>query len=381
MKRFLNISILAVALVSLCGCEQNENLGNEDINISIPKDGYIYFDTEVNSRGVLIYDYLRENFSVLGYRYATSWSSEGSLASQNSMINTSTTMGIFGTEGAPGVQLVKWGNSAHSYEPVKPWDNSLTYSFFAWYPSDIPSSGSNYIGQPYITYTLDTQDPANHKDVMTACVIDTKSTATKTVSFNMQHRLSAIDIIARSYVNAEAIDAEEAVKVKINSVSIELGNILYDGATIPLNTEDEANVLQGTSSEGWNKTLNFSSLVTGVTMDYYSDASKVALLTEVAKKTMILIPQAKALTCKVNVNYDIVNEEGNAISYNVENGDGTTTTQYYTGIESSSTVSIKELKEGTYYNLLLNFTKSGITVQVLKAEAWEEKDDVEHDFE
>lgn len=372
MKRLRDIAIIAVGLVSLCSCEHDETVENGNIDINVPKDGYIFFDTEVNSRGTLIYNYLQDDFSVLGYRYLNVWRSEEEQAKQTKTFEhngAEITMGVFGN--TPQAQVVAWDNSTntHSYSPLKEWDKDLTYSFYAWYPSNLPSSGISHEGNPYITYTIDKTDPTKHVDVMTACVIDTKSSSSKSVSFEMQHRLSAIDVIARSYVNAATLklDAGLSANIKINSVGIKFENLLYDGATIPLNTEDESEVLQGTSTEGWSKTLTFAPLIENVTMNYYESDDDVALLTKDVNKTMLYVPQTEAITCTVEVSYDIVDGNGSTI-------------EGYNDITSSSTVTIKELREGTYYNLLLNFTKSGITVQVLEAEAWEDKN-VKHEFE
>ena len=370
MRRFNYIAILTIALVSLCGCEHDTNLENEDININIPTDGYIFFDTEVNSRGVLIENYLQDNFKVLGYRYLNAWSSEEAQAKQTKEFshNGSTiTMGVFGN--TPQEQLVEWKDNVHTYSPMKEWDKDLTYSFFAWYPSNIPSSGISHEGNPYVTYTLDLTDPANHIDVMTACVIDTKSSSSKSVSFNMQHRLSALDIIARSYVNADALNmnAGETAKVKINSVGIDFSNLLYDGATIPLNTRDNSETLKGTNTNNSDKSVSFSPIIGNVTMNYYENDEDIAYLTNDAGKTMLFIPQAESLTCAVNVSYDIVDGNGNVI-------------QGYDDITSTTNISIKELKEGTYYYMLLNFTKSGVTVVVQEADEWKDKD-VKHEFE
>ena len=54
--------------------------------------------------------------------------------------------------------------------------------------------------------------------------------------------------------------------------------------------------------------------------------------------------------------------------------------QGYDDITSTTNISIKELKEGTYYYMLLNFTKSGVTVVVQEADEWKDKD-VKHEFE
>ena len=102
-------------------------------------------------------------------------------------------------------------------------------------------------------------------------------------------------------------------------------------------------------------------------MNYYENDEDIAYLTNDAGKTMLFIPQAESLTCAVNVSYDIVDGNGNVI-------------QGYDDITSTTNISIKELKEGTYYYMLLNFTKSGVTVVVQEADEWKDKD-VKHEFE
>ena len=366
--------ILAVVLVALCGCEQDTMIEIEENETIVPSNGYIFFDTEKITRGVAVQNYLQDDFHVLGYKYQGEWSLVKPQASQN-------TYGVFDNK----PQLVAWdeNSGSHSYTPMKEWDIASTYSFFAWYPKDkCTCSGVAYEGNPYIIYTLDKTDPTKQVDVLTACVIDRKvnlsDASSKSVSFMMKHRVSALDVIARSYVNATTLGLgdERTAQVKINAVNLAFSNLLYDKVKIPLNTNDANEQLEG-SNTGSGTTLTFNAIAGNRLVNYYNNSNDVANLTYEQEKTMFLIPQAEELSCTLTVNYDIVNENGISIWDEVY---ATTPDDEKPNKVQTSNVSIRELVEGRYYYLLINVTKSGISVVVLEAEAWDDQN-VEHEFE
>lgn len=372
MNRLRNILVLAVALVAFWGCKNDTQLVNEEETTSSPKNGYIFFDTAIESRGALVFDdYLTKDFNVIGYKSNEKWETVKVQATQNSI-------GVFQTK----PQLVTYSNNAHSYTNPKQWENYY-YAFFAWYPIDIYYSGDSHIGNPYITYTLDRTNSTNHKDVMTACYTDIKPGpgVSKTVTFEMRHRLSALDIIARSYVNNTTLGiSDDAIdtKVLIKDVDIQLENLIYDKATIPLNTLDDNEKIIG-ENESSKTNGSFGDFAVGQTISYYQSSENDVNVTGDNDKTMILIPQEDNVICTVTVTYDIVdvNNENSSIWDSVYKD---TPQEDIPDKRQEISTTIKSLNEGTYYRLMLNFTKSGITLVVLEANDWEDEY-IEHEFD
>ena len=53
----------------MTACEQDETVESP----LVPTEGYIYFNTEVSSRGELITEMTGMNFGVMGYEYSGDW--------------------------------------------------------------------------------------------------------------------------------------------------------------------------------------------------------------------------------------------------------------------------------------------------------------------
>lgn len=374
MRKFKYILLILVSV--LCGCNERiipvtHETGN----------GYIFFDTERITRGVPVEDYLQDHFNVIGYEYTGDW------ATVRPQITQQTPYKVFET--LP--QVVTYSNSIHKYEPAKEWDESSTYSFFAWYPTSCrlcsPTGADYNEGEPYIKYTLDS-DPSEHIDLLTASVIDRRvnlqDASSKSVTLTMKHRLSALDIVARSYVNAASfnITGVTTAKVKITDIDITLGNaekkLLYDGAIIPLNTNDRGLSTLGTTSNGYTGAVTYNNIASNALIEFYSSSSNLASLTSDAGKTMFLIPQDEQIYANIELTYDIVNEDGttiwDAVYESIPVGDRPAKTQ-------TQNVTIKKLQEGMRYYILINVTKSGVSVVVLDADAWEDIPPIEYEFE
>ena len=398
MKRFKNIYTIAFAMLALFGCEHDSDLENGEIDVPIQEKDYIFFDTEVNSRGALIYgEDFEYNFNVLGYKYPkglqNGWYQVETQASQSN-----STYKVF--DNVP--QTVTYNSDGtHTYTPAKEWEKK-DYSFFAWYPdvdgTTLTWSGVTAEKTPFLTYKLDRTSTANHKDVMTACVIDHNSSISKSVFFTMQHRLSAIDIVARSYVNAAALgeNIDATARIKIKSVTVDLKNLLYDTAKIPLNTEnDERNTytLKGSNTPETATTASYSILGTStnddVTLVYEGDEAATANLSLGTNSTMILIPQADYkneegaeikgnLECTISIEYDIENEGGNSIWDTVYAG---MNEEEIPSKTPSQLVKLNALNEGIRYEIELTFTKSGVAISVMEPDGWNKLDNIQHEFE
>lgn len=372
MNRFKYIFI-AIVCSALCACEHvvtYEEGKENNTDIYIPPYGYIFFDTELSTRGVPIENALTDNFYVLGYKYMGDWATIKPQVSQNAY-------GLFTDK----PQLVMYEKGMHTYTNTKPWSVDSTYSFYAWYPANndiISWCGAGHIGNPYIVYKFrDISDPKTHVDVMTASVVNHKMdpsiVASKSVSLNMAHRLSSLDILARSYVNAAALGyTGSEARVQIESLTLKMDGLLYNTVTIPLHPEDQ--MVPGNDRNSTSVTFkNFISSAKVIV--YNNNSDNIAQITKNDTTTMFLIPQEQEITCTVTVKYDIVNENGVSVWDKVYKDPANTPSKTQT-----QEVKIKRLQERYPYYLLLNFTKAGLNLILLEAESWED-DNVHHEFE
>lgn len=398
MKRFCQIWILAFAVVALCGCNYGQGFEDGDdsaVHIPLyPQSGdYIFFDAGLSSRATLLEGTLKENFSVLGYCNTADWETTKVQASQEKY-------GVF--DQSP--LTVYYSNNTYEYDntdnklntegnTLAQWDSHKIYSFFAWYPSTLKPNGgkTSYEGEPYIDYTWDSN---NMVDVMTACNIDTNKEGSKTgVYLNMKHRLAALDVWARSQIDAkglkEMLSSSEneddknlaknisdyaTITVKVTDLSLTIDGVLYDKAKIYLNTNDTS--LKTEPSAGDLTTeYTFSSLI-GSTEPvlglFHSDADLKTLCAK--DKKMLFIPQNGPVKIQLNVSYEIwygagdtdfISETASTLDLNVD-------------------VGFDNLEERLYHYLVLTFTKSGLFVESSRSSTWDEvegKTDVDHTFD
>ena len=360
MGRLFKYSLAAIAIIFAAGCSQKEILGGEEIVIETPEYGYIFFDTEISNRtkGALINPDgpddipLEKNFGVIGYTYvANEWTTAEVQAKPN----------VFSTHNL----LVEWDENTgtHNYvntnaEPFVPWLGKQKYAFFAYYPynnSNVVTSAANFEGNPYIDFTLPSRsDVSNHIDVLTAQVIDTDY-STRTVSFRMQHKLTALDIIANNLYT-------EGERVVIKNLTVELDNLLYDNVRIPLNGRDEPELVYYAGMAA-SKTANYPLLSNaGISVDENNKN-----ITAPNDKTIIIIPQNQ----KINgTDYTV---KGNVIvGYSVDGVDkGTNTIPFSIN---------RDLLSGHRYYILLNFSKGDINIVIIESDMWGDKE-INYEFE
>ena len=403
MNRFSYILLLTSALVSFafCSCNKDTEFDGEEnptVEIPIPAEGYIYFASGMpKTRGQEIKPGpLTHNFSVLGYRYPSSWAAIRPQAKQNLRISYTDNngkvvseqdkdkdnhVGVFGinhasspnyTNAKPGTQEIQYNNGVHEYTPLQSWQKNLSYAFFAWYPSTLIANGGNadYIGNPYITYTLpdgvDKEARKSMPDVLTACHIDYTKRDGMTVTFKMNHRLAALDIQAQSLITAKALketyndvfgdvadDAE--VTVDVTSLSMTL-NSIYTTAKIPLNDKDADENIEATNAD--TKTYTGFTGTTGL-----RNNEIISLVGN--DELLILIPQTTSITASLKVEYTIhCHGKSKKLS-----------------VDATNPISIAALESGVYHYLLITFTKTGLFVKADKSTSWEREVDVEHSFE
>ncbi|MBO5882134.1 MAG: fimbrillin family protein, partial [Alistipes sp.] len=225
MKRANYIFLLVVML--LCGCSKSGITPDEQI--VVPTKPYIYLDAGVSTRASLVEGTtLRRNFSVYGYTYDfnNKWSTYRVTAKPNVFDNVP--------------QNVTHSSGSYKYDPIKEWQGGK-YTFFAYYPSSLNSSGANVEGTPYITYAPDFNDTAEHRDIMTAMFEDTSLSSSPYVYFDFYHRLSAVDVVAMNFYEYSYDDPDsentvitEKITIDIVDLALSFENVQYKEAKIYL---------------------------------------------------------------------------------------------------------------------------------------------------
>lgn len=394
MKNFSKIFVFIFMFVIFCGCEQKsvggETNGGED-DIFVPSESYIYFNVNPLSRGALIPSgAFLGNFNVLGYNYQGRWEAAVTTASQITPVKDGV-MGVFYSSNISdkkGVQLVTYNGTDKKHEYTyegsdksdvgnqKEWDGALRYSFFAWHPAteDLVVNGGNvnYFGEPYISYSIEDRTRAQMLDVITACKIDVTKFNGSSVNFNMEHRLSALDILANNIITMkslkeahpeidfakEGISDNAQVTVKnITNLALKLDRI-KKSVRIPLNT-NSATTVQITEGELTNVIYNDFNC-TDVSIPYYSTSDDMKTL--MGEDKLILIPQTENIEASVVISYDVVcTDGGNTYSIHYDRGNLET---------NKLETTIKGLEEKHYHYLELTFTATGVFLQANVNETW-----------
>ena len=389
MKVFNNIFAVVWASLAFVGCQQGVPVGgNEgDINIPIvPAGGYITFETDMVSRGALIEGTLAQNFDVLGYKYTGDWDVVKVMAAQN----------VFDKK----PQTVVYKDNYHTYNSIKGWELSSKYAFFAYSPSKsdsdklkngtgITTISEGYEGDPYVDYTIGYSN-GNHSavdlvDVVTGCVVNTDGLNSKSVTLSMKHRLAAIDISARNFVDKSQYgNGVNSVNVLIKNLSITFNDIRYNTVRIPLNTLVSEELILGAEQKISKSYGILGTNYTTITPTINSDGEGGEQMVLSSGKSMILIPQNKKET--------VFNDgTANSITRNVSlTGTLKFTYQYVSGDDNITLQEDKEktqdfyidkdLKQGRRYFVQINFSNSGVTIAIIESEEWDDKN-IYHDFE
>ena len=366
MKRLFNIFMTCVAVAALAGC-------NDNAISPAPQSSYIFFDSQVDTKGELVSDMQEKDFGVTAYKYKGYWET------------------VSGGQMKPNVfhcQRVLWNETSHEYDasdsplnpggtPLVPWEgNGLLYTFFAYYPYDkVTASGLDVDGEPYVDYHLDHSDR----------VEDVDNSHSNSVGLTMKHRLSAIDVHVYNYIN----DVNgKAVTVKVTELSVTYDNLLYSDVSLWMDPEykPDGSVLDPgvrTLTKAGSPSATFS-ILSGA--DAVSVPNEGRLnVTGGNGKTMIVIPQKKTdgsyLKGKVSFKFSFHDDEGRSVAVPLINDSGDGTVDVTSGERNDVPFDMqKDILEGQKYYIQLIFMNGLITLNAVSDTYWEDKN-IDIEFE
>ena len=359
MKR-VNYIFLLVAVL-LCGCSKSGI--TPDDQIIVPTKPYIYLDAGVSTRASLVPGTtLDKNFSVLGYTYDfnNKWSTYRVTAKPNVFDNVP--------------QYVTYSNGNYTYSPVKEWQGGK-YTFFAFYPQTVTSSGANVEGTPYIVYAPDFNDAGSHIDIMTAMFEDTSLSSSPYVYFDFYHRLSAVDVVAMNFYehsyddpnNANSVITEK-ITIDIVDLELEFENVQYQKAKIYLDRRIASECTPAVAGTKPRYHIISPNSGSGIYINYNEDAT-LRPITAQNNSSMIFIPQENTdLEVTTTVKYKKRRPNGEFIS---EGGSDVFTQTIETPFK-------QPLKEGSRYYLQMTFTSSAVSISIITSDEW---DDIKVDYE
>ena len=420
MRRFIHIFTAVTFLFTFACCEGELDYDKDDApnseEIILPAGNYISFHADVNSRASLqTSQYITEPFGVYGYQYdfSNTWDAQRVLATPNVFWNldgsderlplkVSCDNGIYNyaAQGADGETMdtntnqVNWTSNRYAFWAYYPYDNSSNFSV-----SSMTSEGA-----PYVTYTVDRTTTENMYDVMTGGISQiTAANSGNTVSFTMYHRLSAVDVsISNVYEHeyvVEGVNHIEDVDIFITDLKLTFNNLKYNQAKIFLEQNKNIPALNTVLTTADNKRATYQ-LIGGANPDIKTSATITPTttvktnLTADNDATMTFIPQETTdLSVRVTGSYKMigkttekqieklkVNEEGEPLD---SNGNVTTDPNEYVYEKEFSidkeTDFNQALVEGTRYYIVLNFTSEAVSINIITAEAWDDKT-VDYEF-
>ena len=347
------------------GCNKVAPVPEEE-QIVVPTKPYIYLDAGISTRASLVDGtVLGKDFCVYGFTYDfnNKWSTYRVTAKPN----------VFGN--VP--QDVTYSSGNYKYDPVKEWAGGK-YTFFAFYPQTVTASEAGVEGTPYVTYALDFNDTANHRDIMTAMFEDTSLSSSPYVYFDFYHRLSAVDVVAMNFYehsyddpNAENTVITEKITIEIVDLALQFKNVQYKDAKIYLDRRIPS-VCTAVDS-GTNPQYQVISNNSGksVYIDYNEDATLRPITNRAdMNSSMLFIPQE-------NTELEVTT----AVSFKKRRPNG----EYLTDdkghdvfTQTIETPFNQPLKEGSRYYLQITFTSSAVSICIITSDEW---DDIKVDYE
>lgn len=421
MKRFIHIFTVVTFLFTFASCEGELDYDKDDDapnseEIILPAGNYISFHADVNSRASLqTSQYITEPFGVYGYQYDfnNTWNAQRVLATPNVFwnLNGSTKLPLKVSYNNGVYNYTADGADGETMDTNKQvsW-TSNRYAFWAYYPyeeynsSYFSVSSMTSEGAPYVTYTVDRTTTKNMYDVMTGGVSQvTAANSGNTVSFTMYHRLSAVDVsISNVYEHeyvVEGVNHIEDVDIVITDLMLTFNNLKYSSAKIFLEqnkTIPALNTVLTTAADmsatyqlvgGTNPDIGTSQTITPTT-------TVKTNLTADNDATMTFIPQeTENLSVTVTGRYYMIGKTTNEIIRKLrvnEDGEPLDSNGNVTKDENAfvydneftinkQTNFNQALVESTRYYIVLNFTSEAVSINIITAEAWDEKT-VDYEF-
>ena len=367
------------------GCNNDVEVPSNEIDIPLdPSKHYIHFDAGITTRGALVEgNILMDDFTVLGYQYPGTWEAEKVLALPN----------VFDTN-PQEVTYDKVGG-VFTYGTPKVWTGNK-YSFFGVYPSSHDKikffdDGEIKQGEPYITYTLpDDNDPTKLIDVMTSSYIDTGVASSASVPLEFHHRLSAIDVGARNYYEYDHDNnkdtADKLVTIEITKLIVNLTNVVNTSAKIYLD-----HTIPSVYPENQAKASKVYAMVNAntpwavPTFDVVPNTKEDRAIRLVTTQTgenassILLIPQTEFLHGALELVYKKKYQDDNGNWVYLHEGNNTEDFEFApTDLNINFS---KQLIEGRRYYIELTFTSDAVSVNIIAADEWDDKDDNRHEFE
>lgn len=386
--------------MSFAACEKDIVTNTPHTGVEIDLENSIQFNTGITTRGQLVMDeYLQDNFAVYGYVYRSSWQAAQAMATPNVFISDADDKTSFI---AP--QVVNYDAGTYTYSPIVQW-TGYKYSFFAYYPAinsgarvaSIYPSGVAIEGTPYVEYRISRTDPASTVDLMTASIIDTDANSSKEVQFNFKHRLSAIDVAAVNYCEYDPVpdnnDSTDVlpVTIEVHQANFRMTNLLYDTYVVSLDETKPSTP----SNRSEDTIANFELLTASdkdVTIELNKDGDiQMRPITSSEKNTtMIVIPQTTPLHVEPEIIYYRRLPDANGKARYLDSADkiheleldqdgghegAPPTFTYNTAFDFD-----RGLLEGRRYFIQINFTSDAVSVNIVAADEWNEKPQVNHEF-
>ncbi len=362
MKRLKYILMLVSTL--FIGCSKVAPAPEEE-QIVVPTKPYIYLDAGISTRASLVGGTtLNRNFSVYGYTYDfnNKWSTYRVTARPNVFTNVP--------------QNVTYSGGNYKYDPVKEWAGGK-YTFFAFYPQTVTSSGDAVEGTPYITYAPDFNDVGSHIDIMTAMFEDTSLSSSPYVYFDFYHRLSAVDVVAMNFYehsyddpDAENTVITERITIEIVDLALQFKNVQYKEAKIYLDRRIPSVCTKADLGTNPHYQIITEDDESGVFINYNEDAT-LRPITTTLRSSMIFIPQ-ESVDLEVSTAVSFKKRRPNG-EYLIDPDDGD---DVFT--QTIETPFKQPLKEGSRYYLQMTFTSSAVSISIITSDEW---DDIKVDYE
>ena len=415
MRRFIHIFTSVTFLFTFACCEgeldyDKDNDAPNPEEIILPAGNYISFHADVNSRASLqTSQYITEPFGVYGYQYdfSNTWDAQRVLAKPNVFWNLN---------GSTKLPLkVSYNNGIYNYTADGAYDGTMDtktnqvkwtsnrYAFWAYYPyeeynsSYFSVSSMTSEGAPYVTYTVDRTTTKNMYDVMTGGISQiTAANSGNTVTFTMYHRLSAVDVsISNAYEHEyddDGVNHIEDVDIVITDLKLTFNNLKYRSAKIFLEQNKAINTELKTAA---NMSATYQLIGGTNPSDTITPTTTVKTnLTADNDATMTFIPQETTdISVTVTGSYYMigkttnarisklrVNEEGEPLDSNGNVTKDENAFVYDNEFTINKQTNFNQaLVESTRYYIVLNFTSEAVSINIITAEAWDEKT-VDYEF-